>query len=167
MAIVLGVTSPPVTALTPVPTPAPIPAPVATVLPSSCAARFAPNSWNNVLPACTNCFAPTVPITTEGAYSPTVAAVGANSLALATLGVNFCRPASASSPPAIAPPTPPAIAPTGPPTANPPNPPAIPPITEADPLTNPAAPAATFTLVGTSTACVFTKSSISTSCSGV
>ena len=60
-------------ALVPTPAPAPIPAPVATVLPSSCAARFAPNSWNNVLPACTNCFAPTVPITTEGAYSPAVA----------------------------------------------------------------------------------------------
>ena len=159
-ATVAGVTSPPRTARVAVPTPPPTTPETAAVLAISSAALRVPISRARAFPDVTKPRAPTPPMITDGAYSPAVAYPGAYALAAATCGANFCSPASASSPPATIPPIPPAIAPTGPPTASPPTPPAIAPIPAAAPLTKPAAAAARLMLAGTSTASVFTNSSI-------
>ena len=159
-ATVAGVTSPPRTARVAVPTPPPTTPETAAVFAISSAARLVPISRASALPDVIRPLAPTPPINTLGAYSPAVAYPGAYALAAAACGANLCRPASASSPPATMPPMPPAIAPTGPPTARPPTPPAIAPIPAAAPFTTPAAAAARLIFAGTSTASVFTKSSI-------
>ena len=159
-ATVAGVTSPPRTARVAVPTPPPTAPDTAAVLAISSAALRVPISRARALPDVTKPFAPTPAVIIDGAYSPAVAYPGAYALAAATCGTNFCKPASASSPPATIPPIPPAIAPTGPPTASPPTPPAMAPRPDAAPLTSPAAAAASLILAGTSTASVFTNSSI-------